>query len=234
MCGRFAMDDETNALIEEFVAENGYAALDGWKPSWNIKPTSLVPVLLESAKGEGEVQRRLELARWSLVPQWAKEPKLKFPTFNARSETAAEKPTFKASVKSKRAVLPVTGYYEWKTEGKTKTPFFIHSPGERLMLAGLYTWWRPPGSTDDAEWMLTTTILTRAAVGGVAEIHDRTPVTLPAHLVDQWLDASTVGDQGLVDEAVAAATPVSEALEYYEVAPLRGDGPELIAPLDSN
>lgn len=75
-------------------------------PAWNIKPTTRVPVVLESAKGEGDPVRRLEAGRWSLTPSYSKELKTKFATFNARSETAAEKATFRGSVKSKRAILP--------------------------------------------------------------------------------------------------------------------------------
>lgn len=73
---------------------------------WNIKPTNRVPVVLESAQGEDQAVRRLEGARWSLTPSFSKELKTKFATFNARSETAAEKATFRGSVKSKRAILP--------------------------------------------------------------------------------------------------------------------------------
>lgn len=226
------MDDKVNALIEDFVADGGDPAdwLESWNASWNVAPTQQVPVLFESAKGEAEVRRRAELGRWSLVPSWSKTPTLKFPTFNARSEGIAEKASWKTPVKSKRAVIPAAGYYEWRTVGKVKTPFFIHTPGELLNFAGLYSWWRQPGSTNDDDWMLTATIITRPAVGEVVGIHDRTPVTLPAHWIDQWVDATVVGDQALVDEAVAAATPIAEGLEFYEVAPLKGDGPELIRP----
>ena len=82
-------------------------------------------------------------------------------------------------------------------------------------------------------WTLTTTILTRAAVGEVSKLHDRTPVTLPPSFWDEWLDASQDGSQTLVDAAVAAATPVAEALQFHQVGPLKGDGPELVEPLAS-
>lgn len=227
------MDDKVNKLIEDFVADGGDPAdwLESWHSSWNVKPTQQIPVLFESAKGTGEMRRRAELGQWSLVPSWSKTPTLKFPTFNARSEGITDKPTWRAPVKSNRAIIPAAGYYEWRTVGKTKTPFFIHTPGELLNFAGLYSWWREPGTTSDEDWMLTATIITRAAVGEVAGIHDRTPVTLPEHWIENWIDATVVGDQALVDAAVAAATPVAEGLEFYEVAPLKGDGPELVQPV---
>lgn len=179
---------------------------------------------------------RLAAGRWSLTPSYSKELKTKFATFNARSETAAEKATFRGSVKSKRAILPADFYYEWHTEGKNKTPYAIHSPGDELLaFAGLYSWWPNKSLPEDHEdyWTLTATILTRAAVGEVSQLHDRTPVTLPPSFWDEWLDASQDGDQTLVDAAVAAATSVAESLEFYQVGPLKGDGPELVEPQSS-
>ncbi|WP_104111849.1 SOS response-associated peptidase [Arthrobacter sp. N199823] len=169
-------------------------------------------------------------------PSYSKELKTKFATFNARSETAAEKATFRGSVKSKRAILPADFYYEWETEGKTKTPYAIHSPGDEILaFAGLYTWWPDKSLPEDHEdyWTLTATILTRAAVGEVSQLHDRTPVTLPPSFWDEWLDADQDGDQTLVDAAVAAATPVAEALQFHRVGPLKGDGPGLVTPAES-
>ncbi len=225
------MDQTVDELITEFVIITGEQP-ENWTPDWrsgyNIKPTERIATVFESSRaGEASV-RRIEGARWSLIPGWAKEQKLKYPTFNARSETAASKPTFKASVASKRAIVPARGYYEWKTVGKTKTPFFISDAQQPLAFAALYTWWR---ASPEQEWMLTTTILTRQAVGTLAEIHDRTPVTLPRHMHDVWLDATVVGDQHLVDAAVDASLDVG--LAPYEVAPLGrdADGSELIEPL---
>ncbi|WP_434063387.1 SOS response-associated peptidase [Paramicrobacterium agarici] len=231
MCGRFAMDQTVDELITEFVIVTGQQP-ENWTPDWrngyNIKPTERVAAVFESSRDGSAPVRRLEGARWSLLPGWARDAKLKYPTFNARSETAASKATFKSSVASKRAIIPARGYYEWKTVGKTKTPYFISEPDSPLAFAGLYSWWR---TSPDEEWMLTATILTRQADGPLADIHERTPVTLPPHMHDVWLDATVVGDQQLVDAAVAASREVD--LVSYEVAPLGrdADGPELIEPL---
>lgn len=229
MCGRFALDDKVNQLIVDFVDDGG--DFRDWQPSYNIAPTQDVPVVFESTSRDGEIRRRAERARWSLTPAWSKTIGTKFPTFNARSETAAEKPMFAAAVKSKRALVPANGYYEWQTIGKTKTPYFIHPDGdELLMFAALYSWWADPAAPkdDDSRWHLTTTILTSDSVQTLSDIHDRNPVPLPRSAWEHWIDATVVGDQALVDWAVAEALPVADALRFREVGPVRGDGPELI------
>lgn len=227
MCGRFAVDSEINELIEEFVATGG--DVNDWRPSYNIRPTDPVPIVLESAK-TGDVVRRLELARWSLVPSWSKELKTKFPTFNARSEDVASKSTYKASVVNKRALIPAAGYYEWRTVGKTKTPFYIHDPAGNTAFAALYSWWRDHSLADDdpARWKLTATILTMPTVPYLAEIHDRNPVPLPREWWDDWLSTEIDGDQGFVDAAVAASFDTAQNLAFHQVAPLGENGPSLI------
>lgn len=165
------MDDKDNAKIEVFVAAGGdfrqwsVAEWIGWEGRWNIKPTQDVPVLFVHKN-----ELRFDAARWSLVPSWAKDLKLKFPTFNARSESITTKATWRAPVKSTRVIILANGYYEWQTVGKTKTPYFIHNP-------------------------------------------------------------AIVGDQALVDEAVRAGASQESQLDFYQVAPLVGDGPELLRPV---
>ena len=241
MCGRFAMDSSVNEMITEFVEATGRPPeqwqLD-WKPSYNVRPTDPVPVLLETpvdrADPLGPTIRRAELAQWWLTPAFAKELKGRNPTFNARSETVTTRASFKGSVTKQRAIIPAIGYYETKTEGSSKTPYFIHPADGLLYFAGLYSWWVDPAKerSDPSRWHLTATILTRPAVGEVADIHDRTPVTLPFDMIDDWIDPQAVGDKALVDAAVAAATPVAESLEFHRIAsPIRGDSPEMIQPV---
>ncbi|NYJ19322.1 SOS response-associated peptidase [Glaciibacter psychrotolerans] len=232
MCGRFIITDTAPDLVAMFDVEHEGENIP--EPSWNVKPTEQIPIVLESAKQEPAV-RRLEAARWSLVPSFAKELVSPYPTFNARAETAAEKATFKNSVASKRALIPATGYYEWHTVGTTKTPYFVHSDdGLPLAFAGLYSWWRNPAlaEADSARWVLSATILTTDAQGPLAEIHDRIPVVLPEEWWDHWLDPTTVGDQSLVDAAVAASRETADLLSFYEVGPITGNGPELLEPVN--
>ncbi|GAA1687998.1 SOS response-associated peptidase [Microcella alkalica] len=240
MCGRYANTKSGEELGRYFEADE----VDEVRlpPSWNIAPTQRIHVVVDTVPkdlagsgGGAPVTRRVTTARWSLVPRFAKELTSRYPTFNARSETAAEKPTFRSAVVRSRALVPADGYYEWLTVGKTKTPYFVTDPLEgELAFAGLYSWWRPPVAEGEEPepWVLTATILTRAAAGPAARIHDRIPVMLPRAEWDSWLDPTIAGDHALVQHAVAASQPVIERLTVHEVAPLRGDGPELVAPLN--
>lgn len=231
MCGRFIITDTAPDLVAMFDVEIEGENLP--EASWNVKPTEQIPIVLESAKQDPPV-RRLETARWSLVPSSAPELALGFPTFNARAESVAQKPAFAPSLASKRALIPATGYFEWRTEGSTKTPYFISSDdGLPLAFAGLYSWWRNPAlaDTDPARWVLTATILTTDAQGPLAEIHERMPVVLPEEWWDRWLDPRTTGDQQLVDAIVAASRPLAETLDFHEVGKVEGNGPELIEPV---
>ena len=232
MCGRFVNAGERRDIIGLFEVE---VEADDLPPrSWNIRPTDPIDVVIDTAKDDAPRVRRLEAARWSLTPSFSPTLKMKGPTFNARSESAGEKSMFRNSVRSKRALIPASGYYEWHTEGKVKTPYFIHPREGMIGFAGLYSWWRDRSKADDDpdRWVLTATILTMDAVGGLRDIHPRTPVILPARWWDDWLDPAIEGDQALVDAAVAAAIPAAEALELREVAPLTNDDrAELINPL---
>ncbi|HEU0257251.1 MAG TPA: SOS response-associated peptidase family protein, partial [Microbacteriaceae bacterium] len=122
------------------------------------------------------------------------------------------RPTFRGLVRSRRAVIPASGYYEWRHAGDTRAePYYIHPAEGLLYFAGLYSWWADPARPrdDPGRWHLTTTILTRAAVGDIRRLHDRAPVTLPDDLVAAWVDPRTAGDAAFVAAAVDAATPVT-------------------------
>lgn len=226
------MNQKVDQDIKDFLAATGRKDSeweDFFRVSFNVKPTNTIPVLAESLSDDGEVVRHAHGAHWSLVPPWAKELKSRYPTFNARSEGLAEKRTWKAPLKHSRALIPASGYYEWLTEGKTKRPHYIHAPDDSVLrFAGLYSWWR---ATDQDEWILTATIITRPSTGPVATLHDRAPLILPTDAQAEWLDPGTEGDQTLVDAMVSAADETTESLEFHEVAPLRGDGPGLTDPV---
>ena len=145
MCGRYANDSSLNEFLEDLVVEHGLQALQHWQdyvPAYNIKPTNQVPVILHGKREDADV---ITLARWSLVPAWAKELSTKFPTFNARSEGITQKASWKGPVKSSRCLIPASGYYEWTGTKAPKTPHWIHPVHETpLMFAGLYSWWPDP------------------------------------------------------------------------------------------
>jgi putative SOS response-associated peptidase YedK len=221
MCGRFAVDQKLDELIVEFLAAHN--RFPDWVPKWNIAPTTTIPVVIDSAEG-----RSLGPARWSLTPSWSDTLDTPYPTFNARIETAATKPTFRQTVAHHRALIPATAYYEWHTDGGVKTPHVIRPKDHSLFaFAGLYSVW-----AKGEQPVVTVTILTTDAADSVAWIHPRSPVALPRDSWSWWLDHETRGDQSLVDKAVEHSGEVFSHIEAYPVAPLRGDGPQLLSPRD--
>ena len=129
MCGRFVVAGASSDLVALFDVDLPADNLPA--PSWNIAPTDPVSIVLDSipkTAGDDIPVRRLEAARWGLVPGWAKDPKVGVTAFNARIETLGEKAHFKNAIRKRRAIVPATGYYEWHTVGSTKTPHFIHLP----------------------------------------------------------------------------------------------------------
>ncbi|MET0725858.1 MAG: SOS response-associated peptidase [Leifsonia sp.] len=230
MCGRFVISDTHPDLVALFDVDIVGETLP--EPSWNVRPTDQVRIVLESNKG-GPAVRRLESARWSLVPPFATELASRFPTFNARSEDVAEKASFQSSVVSRRAIIPASGYIEWHTVGEAKTPYFVHAPDDGVLaIAGLYSWWRDPqkADTDPTRWVLSATILTAEASGRPADLHHRTPVVLPDFTWDSWLDPDEEADQEFVDAAVDASRPTMEELEFHEIAPVTGNAPAVVEP----
>jgi len=165
-------------------------------------------------------------ARWSLVPSWSKELTLKYPTFNARSETAAEKPTFRGSVNSHRCIVPISAYYEWTTMGGSKAPHVIFQSTRALVgLAGLYSWWTNPAT---GEMLATATILTCDSAGVLAPVHDRMPIALEPEDYDRWLDPAQNQGASLIADMSVKASDTIDQWDHYEVLPLRGDGPHLV------
>lgn len=189
MCGRFVLSQTAADLVALFDIDEPGADLPD--PSWNIAPTQRIAVVAESMKGVEEgspPRRRLAGARWGLVPRSAADPSAGPPLINARIESVAEKPLFRESFGARRAIVPASGWYEWREgpEG-AKAPVYI-SPGEGslVLFAGLYEWWR--SAQPGAPWLLSATILTRPSAGPLAEVHERMPVLLQPELIEDWLD----------------------------------------------
>ncbi|ALJ20531.1 SOS response-associated peptidase [Microbacterium sp. No. 7] len=234
MCGRFVIAQPGPELVG--VLRVDLVADDLPAPSFNVAPTDRVAIVLDSAKSEPPV-RRLEAARWGLVPGWAKDVSVGVRAINARAEEAAGKPTFREALVSRRAIVPASGYYEWHTSEGVKTPHYIHpADGAPLLFAGLYEWWRDPAKAGDdpSRWLLSFTILTRAAVGDLGAIHDRMPLFVDPDHADAWLDPHADDAAGLLDAASDAAPHVARGLEAYAVGSavgnVRNDTPDLIEP----
>lgn len=148
MCGRYGSWSAGPVLAEAFGASPA-PECDALPPSWNLAPGSDVRVVVEraAAGAPGRTRRELRAARWGLLPSWAKDPRRGVRAFNARSETAASRPTFREAMRSFRIVLPADCYYEWLADGARKRPFAVSAAdGGPLALAGLASWWRVPAA----------------------------------------------------------------------------------------
>lgn len=237
MCGRFVVAEVGSELVSvlrvDLVAESLPA------PSWNVAPTAQAAIVLDSVKTEPPT-RRLESARWGLVPSWAKDPSVAARAFNARSEELEDKPMFRSAFENRRAVIPASGYYEWHTTPEGKQPYYIHPADDQpLFFAGLYEWWRDKSKADDdpTRWLLSFTILTRASAGPLADIHDRMPVVLDVDYADAWLDPTVDYQRDVLQAAYDAAPELSDTFEIRPVGSgvgnVRNDSPSLILPLPS-
>jgi putative SOS response-associated peptidase YedK len=175
MCGRFTFQP-TEAVYERFEISN---RLDALVPRYNIAPGQMVPVLIANSP------RRIVLMRWGLIPHWAKDEKTAYKMINARLETLTQRPAFRGLLSHNRCLVPASGFYEWKGEGRDKTPYYIHPQDQQyIAFAGLYDVWITP----TGEKLYTFTIITTAADPFMAKLHNRMPVVLERELEDDWLD----------------------------------------------
>ncbi|WP_129338123.1 SOS response-associated peptidase [Cellulomonas endophytica] len=238
MCGRYASFREDQALADEFAVAVVADDVRLLPPSWNVAPTDAVRLVVERADREtGEVVRQLRLARWGLVPSWAKDPSVGSRMINARVETLLERPAFAKPFAVRRALLPADGYYEWQkppegTKGR-KQPYWIHAEdGSVLALAGLYEFWKDPTKADDDpdRWLVSATVITRPATPALAPVHDRQPLALPPDRWEAWLDPAVDahGARALLEVVPPplVATPVST-----RVNAVANDGPDLVEPV---
>jgi putative SOS response-associated peptidase YedK len=153
-------------------------------PRFNVAPSQSAPVV----RVEPDSNRTLAMLRWGLIPSWAKDPKIAYKTINARAETVATGPAFRAAFKAQRCVVPVSGFYEWSGtgEGGRKQPYYITpTDGEPMLLAGLWESWKHP----DGEPLETFTIITTEPNEMMAKLHNRMPVILDPQDCARWLDA---------------------------------------------
>ncbi|WDZ85125.1 SOS response-associated peptidase [Micromonospora cathayae] len=218
MCGRYATTRSSGTLSQLFEA---YDDTDGrHRPDWNVAPTKPVPVVRVDDAGE----RALSLARWGLLPPWATSPSAGARMINARSETVATSRAYAGPFARRRCLVPADGWYEWARTDGGKQPYFLtRADGDVLALAGIWSVWRGP----DGPW-LTCSVLTTAATGALAGVHERMPVLLPPTRWEPWL--APTGDPsallGADEEWLAGLEirPVGAA-----VGNVRNSGPELTA-----
>ncbi|WP_437186785.1 SOS response-associated peptidase [Planctomicrobium sp. SH668] len=222
MCGRYNLRVTPNELQEFFSL---FRAPEPFPPRYNIAPTQQV-LAIRNEDGE----RIASPFRWGLIPGWAKDIKQGAKMINIRSDTLAEKPTFKANLKRRRCLIPTTGFYEWQPgPGKTKQPFHIHSrDGQLMAFAGLWDHWEKNDPSIDSCGIITTD-----ANRLMQPLHNRMPVILPAELWNVWLDPDVDPRELLqlltpwTDDDLVAE-PVSTAVNN-----VRNTGPECLALMGS-
>lgn len=220
MCGRYALFAPASAIRRAF----GLHEIPELAPRYNIAPAQEIPVVRAGPDGAAS----LDLLRWGLVPSWAEDPAIGRRLINARVETVAEKPAFRAAFRRRRCLIPASGFYEWKLlpEGP-KAPYFISARAEQVMaFAGL--WEHHTGGGGELQ---TCVILTTEARGAMRAIHDRMPLVMPPERYAAWLDPasdqpSTLSALLTSDGPELHAWPVDRAVNSP-----RNEGPDLARPL---
>lgn len=221
MCGRFTLAQDVEDISDLMEGLDVEAPLPH---RYNIAPSQPIPTVLNHAA------LKVTLTQWGLIPSWAKDPAIGYRMFNARSETAADKPSFRNALRRRRCLILADGFYEWrKTPGsRTKTPMYIRlRSGAPFAFAGLWDHWQGSDGTE----LTTSTILTTEPNELVRGIHDRMPVILPREAYAAWLQHDEVKPENVVD--LLAPYPAHE-MEAYEVTRAvnnaRHDSPVCIEP----
>jgi putative SOS response-associated peptidase YedK len=221
MCGRYAMTLPPEAARRLF----GYGETPNFPPRYNIAPTQPIAVVIADLDGS----RHFRLVRWGLIPGWSKDATTQSLLFNARSETAADKPSFRAAMRHRRCLVPADGFFEWKRQGEARFPYYIRRrDGGPMAFAGIWeTWLGADGSEID-----TGAILTTAANGLMARLHDRMPVILPPESWADWLDCANHRPEDVRELTRPAPDDLLEAIAVSErVNAVRNDDGGLLEPL---
>lgn len=225
MCGRFTNRYSWRELKELYDLTTPYLT-SNFPPRYNIAPTQKSFVVRLDKEGK----RELVEMQWGLVPSWSKDGKMVGATFNAKSETVAEKPAFRSAFKSRPCLVVADGFYEWKRFGaKEKQPYLItRADGKPFAFAGLWEWWRAKDAAKDVPGLESFTILTCEPNALCALVHDRMPVMLAPENWNAWLATPEERKRLMVPFPAIdmAMSPVTKA-----VGNVRNVGPELVKPI---
>jgi putative SOS response-associated peptidase YedK len=221
MCGRITQNLTSEEIAELFGADDEVQSPGN---RFNVAPTQNILAVVER-----DEHRFVTTYRWGLIPPWAENAKIGVQMINARSETVADKPSFRTPFRKNRCIIPANAFYEWQRAGTTKVPHAIVRQDKRpLALAGLWTSWRDPATEEKVR---SCTIITTTANQTLSSIHDRMPVILPDEVWDEWLDPANSDVPALQSLLVPSANDVVRA---YRVSTLvnnvRNDSPELLVP----
>ena len=208
MCGRFTLT-KVEDLAERFGVSGESPRLT---PSFNVAPGAGIAAVGADAEG----RRRLRKLRWGLIPHWADDPSIGQRMINARAESVAHKPAFKAALKRRRCLIPADGFYEWQRPGAgesgPKQPYYLQmSDGSSYAFAGLWESWE----SAEGERIQSTTIITTEANELMSGIHHRMPVILSPEHYDPWLDPGTSDAEELLP---LLAPHASESMRAYPVS----------------
>jgi putative SOS response-associated peptidase YedK len=223
MCGRAVVVSS----VEDIAAMFGVDAIPIGPPRFNVAPGQ--DLLIVRAK-----PRELAMARWGLVPWWSKDGTIAQKCIQARAETIAKAPAFRDSFESRRCLVVVDGFYEWSGTGKHRHPHHIHREDHRpFAIAGIWTYWQSPLDADDSV-IPTCAVVTTAARGAIANLHDRMPLVLDGDERERWLtasadDAATVAGAGDRLVVVPVSTWVND-VRHEDAHCLEAPGTEPIPP----
>lgn len=220
MCGRLALDTDFSDFPEPFrLVRNVWRDMP---PRLNIAPTQPLAMIINNTLGEREGL----LVRWGFVPAWVKDPKDFSLIINARCETAFEKPSFKSAMRHRRALVPASGFYEWKRFGKGRKSqaYWVRPRDGGFVTFGalMETWSGANGSEVD-----TGCIMTTDANSSFSEIHHRLPLVVHPRDIDRWLDCKTQEPRDVLD----LMAPVDD--DYFEAIPI-GDEVNKVANTDAS
>ena len=222
MCGRFSLTADVNALQETFPWVYIPPEIT---PRYNIAPTQPVAVLPNDGKN------KLDFYNWGLIPSWAKDPQIGSRMINARAETLAEKPAFRAAFRRRRCLVLADGFYEWQQQpnSKAKVPMYIQlSSAKPFGFAGLWEAW----NSTDGSTILSCTIITTEPNSLMRSIHNRMPVILPEDAYQTWLEP---GEQDPVMLSNLLRPYPSELMSTFPVSTLvnspSNDVPQVIQPI---
>lgn len=178
MCGRYSLTQTAPELATAF----DLAEPPAWTPRYNIAPTQILPTIIQTRTGQ-----QFQQLRWGLIPGWAKDPVIGARLINARAETLAEKPSFRAAFKQRRCLVLADGFYEWKRTSGKKQPFYFQRQDRApFAFAGLWEEWQQQETT-----IRSFTIITTQANSLLQPVHDRMPVILTRQAYALWLEPST-------------------------------------------
>ncbi len=242
MCGRFVASTTPSALATLFdAALEGGPVVQHWQPSWNVAPTRHIPIVRpahDTATASvtapvGRALRTLAYVHWGLVPTWAPDRSRASGMINARAETVTEKPSFRDLLLRHRGVVPMDGYYEWRTidapVGRKRPYLCTRTDGALLATAALWTTWRDP--QNHGALLTSCAIITVEANDDVASVHDRMPVLLDEDGVERWLHAETP-PLDVLHPAPAGTLNVQRV--SYAVNNARTDLRSLVTPVDED